>query len=140
MTTKILIGASELAALLASHPDIELELTRQAASLVADQLLKKVDRNQMVNSIIVQINRDVSNRWSFPKEASEIIAMKAKERVDYELQSQIRAKVQKMIDKAFENATSRAITMLENKLNAKIDATVLDRVTATLKAAAKLGR
>lgn len=135
MTTKILIGGGELLKLLADHPEIEIELTKQASMQVAEVFRRKVEPAAIVDGMVARINGELASKYRMPESVLAVIRSIVTERVVAILDE----KAERLVTDALNKAMKRYTGVLEDRLSSKIDEMVLEAVTKTIKAAARLG-
>jgi uncharacterized membrane protein YheB (UPF0754 family) len=133
MTVRIKIDPTSLAALIAANPDVTVELEKFAADAVAAQIIRKVDSGRMAQDVIENINRQL-RQYNIPAELRKSI--------DGMIDKLLQDRISRLADIAVHNAISDKVKNLDGWTSAliekRLDAMIMQKVSAAIAAAANL--
>jgi hypothetical protein len=137
---KLIVTGKALAELLAAHPEVEIELVKNASEQVAEALKRKIVKAGDIGGIVDRISKDVDrqlmSRYTMPdmvkKEIDALVANRAEYHVSQATTKRIRDHIANDITTWGKNAESR--------LGKTISEIVEREVLSYLKAAKSIGR
>lgn len=136
---KILINATVLRQLLDAHPEVEIDLVSSAAAQVASQFRRKVDVRAIADQMIMDINAKLAARHLMPPFVISAITEVAKQvYAEYAQRIALEIATQK-VEVAISAAVAKYDRQLIDRMEAKIDKIINEKVSAVFAAAAKLG-
>lgn len=134
--TKILIDAVAVREMLDKHPEIELELTKNAAAQIAEQFKRKVlnDQGTLVDRLIEEINSKLNYKYHLPKQVLDVIRSAVEGHVKHLAENE----AETMARTAFAKALDSYARQMDSKIDAIVIAKVEKKVAAVFAAAARL--
>ena len=129
--TKILVNASVLQQIFMNSPDVEIDLTKTAASQVAEAFKKKVDTATMVNNMVSNLEEQLHYRHH---PLSKTINDHIEKQVSEAVRKVLIETSGKMIEDAVKKAMDNHKIWIQNNLNGII----IDRVTSAMRAATEV--
>lgn len=128
---KILFDAVDVRKLLEANPEVEAELTKNAAAQVAEQFKRKVLDNSstLVERLINEINSKLNYKYRLPEVVLDVIKSTAQDHF-----KQLAAdKADRVVKDAFDSAIERYDRALEKRLDGFVATAVEKRVALLLR-------